>query len=90
MTGGPLKPALASRLAKVLGKLGSDHDGEVVAAGRRADRIVKDAGLTWPEVISAASSSAAAGFPPNRLSHSPALPARSRRSPVRPRRADHD
>jgi hypothetical protein len=38
-------------LAKVLGPLGSDHDGEVVAAGRTADRMVRDAGLTWPDVV---------------------------------------
>jgi hypothetical protein len=47
----PLSPVLAAKLAKVLGMLGSDHDGEVVTAGRRAHAMVKGAGLTWPEVI---------------------------------------
>jgi hypothetical protein len=41
-----LPPALADKLAKVLGMLGSAHDGEVAAAGRRADAMVKGAGLT--------------------------------------------
>jgi hypothetical protein len=46
-----LTPALASKLVKVLGMLGSVHDGEVAAAGRRADAIVKGAGLSWGDVI---------------------------------------
>src|SRR3954454_2454639 len=40
-----------ARLAKLLGVLGSDHDGEIAAAGRAADRLVRQAGLRWPEVI---------------------------------------
>ena len=39
------------RLAKLLGLLGSDHDGEVVAAARQAERLRADAGLTWPEIL---------------------------------------
>jgi hypothetical protein len=38
------------RLAKLLGMLGSSHDGEVVNAGRAADRLVREAGLRWPDV----------------------------------------
>jgi len=49
-----LSPALASKLVKVLGMLGSAHDGEVAAAGRRADAMVKGAGLTWGDVITPA------------------------------------
>jgi hypothetical protein len=41
------------RLGKLLGMLGSDHDGEVAAAGRAADRLVREAGLTWREVLAA-------------------------------------
>ena len=52
----PLPPDIAAKLAKVLGLLGSDHDGEVAAAGRRAHALVKGAGLTWPEVIQPAGS----------------------------------
>jgi hypothetical protein len=47
----PLAPDLAAKLAKVLGLLGSDHDGEVAAAGRRANALIKSAGLTWAQVI---------------------------------------
>jgi hypothetical protein len=31
--------------------LGSNHDGEVVNAGRLAVRLIKEAGLTWPEIL---------------------------------------
>jgi hypothetical protein len=46
-----LTPAFADKLVKVLGMLGSVHDGEVAAAGRRADAMIKGAGLTWGDVI---------------------------------------
>ena len=46
--------ALASKLVKVLGLLGSAHDGEVVAAGRRAHSMLKAMGLSWRDVIAAA------------------------------------
>ena len=39
------------KLAKVLGMLGSAHDGEVVAAARRAEAMVRGARLTWRDVI---------------------------------------
>jgi len=42
------------RLVKLLGMLGSAHDGEVAAAGRAADRLVREAGLRWPDIIPAA------------------------------------
>jgi hypothetical protein len=45
-------PALdRDKLAKVLGMLGSRHDGEVVTAGRSAHILLKDAGVTWTEVL---------------------------------------
>ena len=47
-----LSPDLAAKLVKILGMLGSDYDGEIAAAGRRANAMVKRAGLTWDEVIS--------------------------------------
>ncbi len=40
-----------ARLSKLLGLLGSVHDGEVAAAGRAADALVRRAGLTWSEVL---------------------------------------
>ena len=39
------------KLVKTLGMLGSDHDGEVAAAGRAADRLIREAGLRWPDII---------------------------------------
>src|SRR5215813_13359059 len=42
-----------SRLAQLLGMLGSDFDGEVINAGRLADRMLKEAGVTWPEALDA-------------------------------------
>jgi hypothetical protein len=38
------------RLSKLLGMLGSDYDGEVLNAARAADRLVRDAGLRWPDI----------------------------------------
>ena len=46
-----LPPAFADKLVKVLGMLGSAHDGEVAAAGRRAHSMLKAKGLTWGDVI---------------------------------------
>jgi hypothetical protein len=39
------------RLAKLLGMMGSTHDGEALAAARQAERLRAEAGLTWPEII---------------------------------------
>ena len=39
------------RLAQVLGMLGSAHDGEIVNAARLAVRMLKEAGLTWPQLL---------------------------------------
>ena len=48
-------PAAAlDKLAKVCGLLGSEHDGERAAAAYRATAIIREAGLTWREVIEAA------------------------------------
>ena len=46
-----LSTAVADRLAKLLGMLGSDHDGEVLNAARMADRVLRETGLTWADVI---------------------------------------
>jgi hypothetical protein len=40
-----------SRLGRILGLLGSNHDGEALAAARMAERMRRDAGLTWPEIV---------------------------------------
>ena len=39
------------RLAKLLGMMGSAHDGEVVAAARQAERMRAEAGLTWQQIM---------------------------------------
>jgi hypothetical protein len=43
--------AARERLAKLLGLLSSDHDGEIATAGRMANRLVKSCGMTWVDVI---------------------------------------
>lgn len=40
-----------SMLAKLLGMTGSSHDGEVVAAARKAHQLVKAKGMTWPDLL---------------------------------------
>jgi hypothetical protein len=39
------------RLIKFLGMLGASHGGEQSNAARMANRVVKDAGTTWREVL---------------------------------------
>ena len=47
-----LPAEIADRLIKLLGMLGSAHDGEALTAARLADRLVRDQlKLTWGEVI---------------------------------------
>jgi hypothetical protein len=38
-------------LVKLLGLLGSDHNGEIASAGRMADALIREAGVTWADVI---------------------------------------
>jgi len=47
----PLSVADLAQLIKFMGMLGSDHDGEIVAAGRHATKFLKSRGLTWEEVF---------------------------------------
>jgi hypothetical protein len=46
-----LQPKLADRLARILGMLGSDFDGERAAAGAAATRLLREAGLTWEDLV---------------------------------------
>jgi hypothetical protein len=39
------------RLAKISGLLGSSHDGEVVAAARKAEALRRTSGLTWAQLL---------------------------------------
>ena len=41
------------RLVGILGRLGSNHDGERAAAGLLADRLLRSAGLTWEQLVPA-------------------------------------
>jgi hypothetical protein len=68
-----LPPDLA-KLAKVLGMLGSDHDGEIAAAGRRANAMVRGAGLTWDQLLT----------PPDSAPESPHRPPRRWRKTASP------
>jgi hypothetical protein len=40
-----------TRLARVLGRLGSDFDGEALTAARMAHRMMRAAGETWIRVL---------------------------------------
>lgn len=46
-----LSTADRSILAKVLGMLGSAHDGEVINAARKAHELLMAKGATWPAVL---------------------------------------
>jgi hypothetical protein len=46
-----LDPSAADRLVKLLGMLGSHHDGERANAALMADALIRDRGLTWHDVI---------------------------------------
>jgi hypothetical protein len=39
------------RLARVLGLCGSVHDGEVLAAARAADKLIRGSGRTWLDLL---------------------------------------
>jgi hypothetical protein len=43
--------AVSTKLVKVLGMLGSDHMGERATAADMASRMLKEAGLTWYDVL---------------------------------------
>ncbi len=47
----PLSPAERNRLVAILGRLGSDFDGERAAAGLLAARLLRDRGLCWDDLI---------------------------------------
>lgn len=48
MTGAALD---RDKLAAVLGMLGSDHAGEILAAARAAERLRREAKLTWSDTL---------------------------------------
>jgi hypothetical protein len=46
-----LDDSAADRLAKLCGMFGSNHDGERASAAALADKLVRQLGLTWREII---------------------------------------
>jgi hypothetical protein len=40
-----------AKLAAILGMMGSRHDGEVLAAARTAERMRREAGVSWQELL---------------------------------------
>jgi hypothetical protein len=40
-----------AKLAAVLGMLGSDHSGEILAAARQVERLRREAKLTWHDIL---------------------------------------
>jgi hypothetical protein len=48
-----LTAVMRTKLAKMLGMLGSDHPGERDAAGLAAHRLITQAGMTWTQVLRA-------------------------------------
>ena len=48
-----LAPGMRTRLLGILGRLGSEFDGERAAAGLLASRLLRNEGLSWDQVIGA-------------------------------------
>ena len=46
-----ITPAARAKLVKMLGMLGSAHDGEVASAGRQAEVLRKKLDRTWEELV---------------------------------------
>jgi hypothetical protein len=46
-----LAPDALDRLIKLLGMLGSVHDGERAAAGLKAHELIRRHGLTWSDIL---------------------------------------
>jgi hypothetical protein len=44
-------PSDRERLVKLLGMLGSAHDGERAAAGLKAHELIRRHGLTWSDIV---------------------------------------
>jgi len=58
-----LPPERRVRLVKLLGLLSSNHDGERATAGRMADQLLREAGLTWDHVVASTAPATAKGAP---------------------------
>ncbi len=47
----PITEKDAFRLAKILGKFGSRHDGEILSAAKMAQKLITDLGVTWDDIL---------------------------------------
>jgi hypothetical protein len=61
-----MDPIDRSLLAKILGRLGSDCDGEVLAAARKLVAMLDRSGQTWDEVVGGSRPGPASGPSPDR------------------------
>jgi hypothetical protein len=51
-----LDPVVVARLIKLLGMTSSTFDGEALVAIRKANNLLKSAGLTWADVVTVSES----------------------------------
>lgn len=58
-----IPPEVATKLAKILPRLASEHDGEVINTLRALDRILTGAGLDWHALAAAVEASARTSRP---------------------------
>ena len=49
-------------LTKILGMTGSEHDGEALAALRKAQGMMREAKVTWADLLKAPSQSSSSGY----------------------------
>src|ERR1051326_450172 len=47
-----MNPAMRDRLVNLLARTTSEHDGEALAAARKANQLLVRHGLTWADVVS--------------------------------------
>ena len=67
-----LPPDKKARLIKLLGMLGSEFEGERANAGALIDRIIREHGLTWHDVLEMSTAQPASSPPPSGAASPPA------------------
>ncbi|TLG75154.1 hypothetical protein [Methylocystis sp. B8] len=78
-----LTPAIANKLAAILPRLASNHDGEVVATARAIDRTLKSVGADWHDLTEAFTRGAAVIIIRDRKAAKPEPKPSSRKPPPR-------
>ncbi len=82
-------PVWVARLVRVLGMMGSEHDGEALAAARAAERTRREKGLTWADIVKkTAGTTSGAAAPPKPPPRPKPQPSPRPRPEARPRQ-DH-